>query len=505
LAKPKIVKIFDTTLRDGEQTPGVALTPNDKLQIARQLDRLNVDVIEAGFPSVSTGEKEAVRLIAKDKLNAEVCALARTLREDLDAALACDVDSIHTFIATSDIHIKHKLRLTCGEVLKRAIEAVEYVKEHGLTVEFSAEDATRTDVKFLKRVFKAVVEAGADRINIPDTVGIMTPKRMSRLVGEIAKVVKVPISVHCHNDLGMATANSLAGVEAGASQVHVTVNGLGERAGNAPLEEVAVALHSIYKEFKTRINMKLIYETSRLVSQLTGVQVQPNKAIVGENAFTHESGVHAHGVIRMPLTYEPISPELVGRKTMIVAGKHAGIHGVKEKILELGFNPTNEQMKEIIRQIKEFGDRGKQVTTTDLISIVSIVCGQVPSEEKTVELKELAVVTGSNVIPTASVKLTIDGKDYVSSETGVGPVDAAIKAIRKLTDNLVNIRLKEYRLDALTGGSDAMAEVVVKVEDPEGRIVSARAANADIVRASVEAMINGINRLLFVKKREKTS
>jgi 2-isopropylmalate synthase len=303
----------------------------------------------------------------------------------------------------------------------------------------------------------------------------------------------------------MATANSLAGVEAGASQVHVTVNGLGERAGNAPLEEVAVALHSIYKEFKTRINMKLIYETSRLVSQLTGVQVQPNKAIVGENAFTHESGVHAHGVIRMPLTYEPISPELVGRKTMIVAGKHAGIHGVKEKILELGFNPTNEQMKEIIRQIKEFGDRGKQVTTTDLISIVSIVCGQVPSEEKTVELKELAVVTGSNVIPTASVKLTIDGKDYVSSETGVGPVDAAIKAIRKLTDNLVNIRLKEYRLDALTGGSDAMAEVVVKVEDPEGRIVSARAANADIVRASVEAMINGINRLLFVKKREKTS
>ena len=384
--------------------------------------------------------------------------------------------------------------------MRSAVEAVEYLKEHGVTVEFSAEDATRTDPAFLKQVYKAVEEAGADRINIPDTVGVMTPRRMGKLVGEIAETVKVPISVHCHNDFGMATANSLAGVEAGASQVHVTVNGLGERAGNAPLEEVVMALYSLY-QFKTNIKTELIYETSRLVSELTGVPVQPNKAIVGENAFTHESGIHVHGVIQMPLTYEPVSPELVGRKTVIVAGKHAGLHGVRKKILELGFAPTEEQMVEIIRQVKELGDKGKYVTTTDLISIASRICGQVPPEEKTVELKELAVVTGSGVIPTASVKLIVNGKEYVSSETGVGPVDAAIKAIRKITDSLVNVRLKEYRLEALTGGSDAMAEVVVKVEDAKGRMVSARAANADIVRASVEAMINGINRLLYLAKK----
>ena len=501
--KPRYVRIFDTTLRDGEQTPGVALTIDDKLQIARQLDRLGVDAIEAGFPQVSLGEAEAVKLIAREGLKAEVCALARTLRGDLDAAIACDVDSVHVFIATSDIHIRYKLNSTRAKVLKSAVEAVEYLKDHGLIVEFSAEDATRTDLEYLKRVYRAVVEAGADRINVPDTVGVMTPKRMEQLIGELAREVKVPISVHCHNDFGMATANSIAGVEAGASQIHVTVNGLGERAGNASLEEVVMALYSLYK-FKTNVKTRAIYETSRLVSELTGVQVQPNKAIVGENAFAHESGIHVHGVIKMPLTYEPISPEIIGRKTVIVAGKHAGLHGVKQKILELGFNPTDVQMKEIIRKVKELGDKGKYITTTDLISIASLVCGQVPPEEKTVELKELAVITGTHALPTASVKLEVKGKEYIASETGVGPVDAAIKAIRKVTDNLVNVRLKEFKLEALTGGSDALAEVVVKVEDTQGRIASARAANADIVRASVEAMINGINRLLYLAGKEKT-
>lgn len=489
------MRLFDTTLRDGEQTPGVALTAEDKLHIARQLDRLRVDAIEAGFPVTSKGEMEAVRLIAQAGLKAEVCGLARTTRQDVDAALKCDLRSLHLFIATSDIHLRHKLHLTRGQALRKAVEAVEYAKAHGLQVEFSAEDATRTDIAYLKQVYTAVVEAGADRVNVPDTVGVLTPQQTRRLVGEIAEAVKVPISIHCHNDFGMAVANSLAAVEAGATQVHVTVNGLGERSGNAALEEVAMALYSLYRR-RLRLRTRLLYETSRLVSRLTGVPVPPNKPIVGENAFAHESGIHAHGVLSMPLTYEPISPALVGRETTIVAGKHAGVHGVRRRVEELGFKPSEQQAREIVERVKELGDRGKYVTTTDLLAIASAVCGQPLAEERVLELKDLAVVTGTDVIPTASVRLIVKGREYVASETGVGPVDAAIKAIRKITDNLINVRLKEYRLEALTGGSDALAEVVVKIEDAGGKVISARAASSDIVKASVEAMVNGLNRLL---------
>ena len=493
------VRIFDTTLRDGEQTPGVALTAQDKLVIARQLDMLGVDVIEAGFPSASQGEFEAVKLIAKDGLNAEICGLARTTKEDIDASLACDVKSIHIFIATSPLHLKYKLHLTEDQVLDSVARSVEYAKKHGVIVEFSAEDATRTKISFLKKVYHVAVDCGADRINVPDTVGVMIPKRMNLLISELKKEFNVPISVHCHNDFGMAVANSLAAVEAGASQIHVTVNGLGERAGNAALEEVVMALYSFYGK-KTRINTRLIYETSRLVSKLTGIIIPPNKPIIGENAFAHESGIHTRGVVEMPATYEPISPEIVGRKTILVPGKHAGSYGLRKEIEELGFHPTEDQMKQILLKVKEMGDQGKMVTTTDLIAIVSSICGKPLEEPQIVGLKDLTVVTGSNAIPTASVRLLLEGKEYVSSETGVGPVDAAIKAISKVTDALINVRLKEFRLEALTGGSDATAEVIVKVEDADGRIVSARATNNDIVMASVEAMINGINRLLQLKR-----
>ncbi|MEM4297228.1 MAG: 2-isopropylmalate synthase, partial [Nitrososphaerota archaeon] len=296
------VKIFDTTLRDGEQTPGVSLTPEEKLEIARQLDRLGVDIIEAGFPVVSKGEAEAVKLIAKAGLNAVICSLARVEKADIDVALSCDVQEIHTFIATSDIHLNYKLKLSREDALRKAVEGVEYAKCHGVRVEFSAEDATRSDVEFLKRVFKEVCDAGADRIDIPDTVGVCTPERMMKLVREVRSVCNVPISVHCHNDFGLAVANSLAAVEAGASEVHVTVNGLGERAGNAALEEVVMGLHQLYGK-RTNIKTQLIYETSLLVSKLTGIRVQPNKAIVGDNAFGHESGIHTHGVLSLPLTY----------------------------------------------------------------------------------------------------------------------------------------------------------------------------------------------------------
>lgn len=492
---PEKIRIFDTTLRDGEQTPGVALTAEDKMVIARQLDRLGVDVIESGFPITSPGEASAVATIAKQGLKSEIIGLARSAKSDIDAALKCDLRSIHLFIATSDIHLEHKLKLTQAQVLEKAVESVQYAKSHGVLVEFSAEDASRTDITFLKRVYQAVVEAGADRINVPDTVGVMTPVGMHSLVSELKKVIRVPISMHCHNDFGLAVANSLAGCEAGAEQVHVAVNGIGERAGNASLEEVVMALYSLHRK-KTNIDTTMIYETSRIVSRLTGVPVQPNKAIVGENAFAHESGIHTHGIANLPLTYEPLSPDLVGRTRLLVSGKHAGAHGIKKELEEFGLELDDTQLKDVTARVKELGDKGKLVTTTDLISIASIVRGQTVKGPEAMSLKDLTVVTGSGVIPTASVKMFLFEKEYVVSDTGIGPVDAAIKAIQKLTDSTLDVRLKEFRLEALTGGSNAVAEVIVKVEDKTGNVVSARAAHPDIVMASVEAMINGMNRLL---------
>ncbi|OYT50056.1 2-isopropylmalate synthase [Candidatus Bathyarchaeota archaeon ex4484_231] len=493
------IRIFDTTLRDGEQTPGVSFTPEEKMEIAVQLDKLGVDAIEAGFPSASEGEQKAFKEIAATGLHAEVCALTRTLKSDIDAALACNPDSIHTFISTSEVQMKHALGMTPEQVLEAAVTSVQYIKDHGLICEFSPMDATRTDLGFLKRICKAAEEAGADRINIPDTVGIMSPQSMERLIRELKAVVKTPLSVHCHNDFGLAVANSLAGVVGGAAQVHVAVNGLGERAGNASLEEVVMGLHLIYGK-KTGINTKLLYGTSRLVSRLTGVVIQPNKAIVGENAFAHESGIHTRGVTVEPLTFEPFSPEVVGRRRRLIAGKLAGKHGIRVELEDSGFHPSEAQLNEIVRRVKELGDKGKTVTDADLLAIARTVMGEVV-EEKIVDLTDFAVTTGIRVIPTASVKIVMDGKEYVAAETGVGPVDAAIKAIQKITNQLANVRLTEYRLEALTGGSDAVAEVIIKVEDKDGNIVSARGAREDIVMASVEAMINGINKLLIRRRK----
>ena len=493
------VRIFDTTLRDGEQTPGVSLTPEEKLEISLQLDKLGVDAIEAGFPSSSAGEQKAFKDIMKAGLKAEVCGLTRAMKSDIDVALKCDVNSIHTFISTSEVQMKYALNMTPQQVLESAVNAVQYIKDHGVTCEFSPMDATRTEMEFLKKICKAAEEAGADRINVPDTVGIMSPHSMEKLIRELKETVRIPLSVHCHNDFGLAVANSLAGVEGGAAQVHVAVNGLGERAGNASLEEVVMGLHLIYKR-ETSVNSRLLYETSKLVMRLTGVLIQPNKAIVGENAFAHESGIHTRGVTVEPLTFEPISPELVGRRRRLIAGKHAGKHGLKAELEEAGFQPTEDQLKEIVDRVKDLGDKGKTVTDADLFAIARTVMGEA-AEERIIELSDLAVVTGIRVIPTASVKIVLDGKEYVAAETGVGPVDAAIKAIQKITNDLANVRLTEYRLEALTGGSNAVAEVLVKVEDKDGNIVSARGAREDIVMASVEATINGINKLLLKKKK----
>ncbi|MBI5133248.1 MAG: 2-isopropylmalate synthase [Thaumarchaeota archaeon] len=495
------VRIYDTTLRDGEQTPGVTLTPQNKVKIAIQLDKLGVDVIEAGFPIISQGEMDAVKEIAEQNLSCEISGLARAEKKDIDAVMKCGLKYVHTFIATSDIHLKYKLKKTREEALQKAVEAVEYAKAHGLICEFSAEDATRTDREFLKQVYKAVVDAKTDRIDVPDTVGYSNPKYIDTLIRDLKAVVNVPISIHCHDDFGLAVANSITAIEAGASCAHVTINGLGERAGNASLEEFVMALHCLYGK-KTRIKTELLYETSRIVSSLTGIIVQPNKAIIGENAFGHESGIHTHGVLSNPLTYEPINPEIVGRKRWLEAGKHAGIHGVSAMLEEYGLAPSQEQLKEIVAKVKDLGDKGKNITDADLLAIASQVMRQEGLEQR-IKLNDFVVTTGMNVVPTASVRLIIDGKEFVAADTGLGPVDAALKAIQKITDELANIKLREFRLESITGGSDALAEVSIKVEDKDGHIASARAAGEDIVIASVQAMVNGLNRIMLKRTMDK--
>ena len=332
------VRIFDTTLRDGEQTIGVSLSPDQKLSIAKKLDELGVDAIEAGFPVISEGEAKAVKMITGEGLSCEIAGLTRTIKGDIDTAVDAGLNYIHTFIATSDIHLQYKLQMTRDQALEKAIEAVEYGKSRGLQVEFSAEDATRTDREFLKKVFGEVAKAGADRVDIPDTVGYSTPEYMADITKDTILATKLPVSVHCHNDFGLAVANALSGIHVGAACAHVTINGIGERAGNASLEELSMALQCLpqAQKYETNIKSELIYDTSRYISKIVGIKVQPNKAIVGDNAFGHESGIHTHGVLNNPLTYEPISPELVGRTRQLRIGKHAGIHGMNAMLEEFG-------------------------------------------------------------------------------------------------------------------------------------------------------------------------
>lgn len=494
------VRIFDTTLRDGEQTPGVALSPEKKLAIAKKLDELGVDAIEAGFPIISDGEQKAIKLITQANLSAEICGLARTSKKDIDAAIDCGLTYIHTFIATSDIHLQYKLKMTREQALAKAIEAVEYGKSHGLQVEFSAEDATRTDRDFLKHVFSEVAKAKADRIDIPDTVGYSTPQYMAEITKDAVAATKLPVSVHCHNDFGLAVANAIAGLQAGAQCAHVTINGIGERAGNASLEELVMGLQCLQfgEKWETGINTKLLYDTSRFVSNLVGIAVQPNKAIVGENAFGHESGIHTHGILNNPLTYEPISPELVGRTRWLQVGKHAGLHGVSAMLEEYGIKPNETQLKQILEKVKTIGDQGKQVTDVELLSIANEILGE-HAIKRIVQLSGFSVSTGIGIMPYAFVKLNIDDIDYIGTDYGVGPVDAALNAIQKITGEIAKVRVKEYKLDSISGGSDALCEVTIKVEDAYGNMSSAKSIGEDIVTTSVQAVIEGINRIMLKK------
>jgi len=491
-----MIKVLDTTLRDGEQTPGVALTPEQKLEIARALDDLGVDIIEAGSAVTSEGERKAMKFISKEGLDAEICSFVRAVREDINAALGCDVDSVHLVVPTSDIHLKYKLRKTRQEVEKMALDALRYALDHGLTVEFSAEDASRTDPAFLGEFFSAAVKEGAQRVCMCDTVGVLTPELSRELFSKIIKLVKVPVAVHCHDDFGMATANTIAAVQAGAKEVHVTVNGLGERGGNTALEEVVLAL-SHFHGIKTGVKLSKLYGISRLVEHHTGIPVSPTKAVVGENAFTHGTGIHVHGVLAYPPTYEPISPDEVGHHRRLVFGKLVGSHAIESELRRMGLKPTKAQVQEIAEQVKRLGDQGKLVTDTELRAIVDGVMGREVKE--IVKLEELTVVSGNRVTPTSSVKIKFGNKEVIESGLGIGPVDAAMNAIRKVVEGMSNVRLKEYHVDAISGGTDAVVSVVVELTDGK-RIVTARGTSGDIIMASVQAMLNGVNRLLWDRK-----
>jgi len=487
------VTFFDTTLRDGEQTPGVSFTAEDKVTIARALDKLGVDVIEAGFPISSTGELDAVKKVAQLGLHATICGNARVLTPDIDACLNSDVGLIHVFASTSDVQLKYSMKKTREEVYEMSIDAVDYVKDHGVRCLFSAMDATRTDLQFLLRICNGVESAKVDIINIPDTVGIMAPFKMYALIRAVKNAIQSPIDVHCHNDFGLAVANSISAVEAGANQVQVTVNGIGERAGNADLAQTVMSLHSIYN-MRSNIMTKYLLETSRLVERYTKINLQPNTPIIGENAFSHESGIHSRGVIARTDTFEPgiMTPEMVGHHRRLIAGKHAGKHGIKEMLKDAGFKPSEEQLSEITNRIKEIGDKGKRVTDLDLYTIAEAVTSDVL--EPSIMLEEVSVMTGNRVTPTATVKAIVDGKEMVGARIGVGPVDAAINAVHEIIGG-AETQLRTFKIESISGGTDALAEVIIGVEDGKGNIVTARAAREDIVLASVEAMVSAMNRL----------
>jgi D-citramalate synthase len=486
---PKSITFLDTTLRDGEQTPGVSLVPENKLRIAQRLDELGVDVIEAGFAAVSEGDMESVKLIAKQGLKAKISSAARGTRNDIDAVLKSGASTICMIIPTSDLHIECKLKKTREQVLKTTEDCVSYAKDHGLIVELLAEDATRSDFNYLVQVFQKAVSCGADRVVPCDTVGILTPERTADFFSKLKKDIKVPLGVHCHNDFGMAVANSVAALGLGVEEVHATINGLGERAGNAALEEIVVTLKSLYK-LDLNIKTELLYGTSQLVSRLTGIHVQPNKAVVGENAFTHESGIHTQGLLANPLTYEPFAPELVGCTRRISPGKHSGSHAIRANLEYMGLKPDEGQFKEIFQRIKELGDKGKTVMDADVLAIAETVMGL--SGVKPIQLEEMTFVGGNKVTATASVRLKVNGKDVWGTAVGVGPVDAAINAVKNAIAETEAITLEQYNVKAITGGTDAMVEVVVLMRKGN-RTVTAMGVREDIVKASMEAVISGMN------------
>jgi len=497
--------IFDTTLRDGEQCPGASLNINEKLEIAKQLAILGVDVIEAGFPISSPGDFEAVKAVAKSIKGPAICGLSRAVEKDIDASYDAlkyaARPRIHIVLATSKIHMKYKLKKAEDEILKLAVFSVKYAKSKCADVEFSLEDASRTERDFLYKVVESVIDAGAATVNIADTVGYIMPFEFADVINgvknNVPNISKCVISVHCHNDLGLAVSNSLAAVLSGARQVECTINGLGERAGNASLEEIVMNIktrNDIFKGIRTDINTKEIFKTSRLVSKLTGMIVQPNKAVVGANAFAHESGIHQDGVLKERTTYEIMRPEDVGVVgTSFVLGKHSGRHAFKERLSRLGFILKEDQIEKAFGRFKELADKKKEIFDEDLETIVDEEISKIPEQLK---LEHFHIISGDSIKPSATIKIKFKGKAFESSSGGDGPVDACYKAIDKVIK--IGGKLLDYQIKSVTSGKDALGEVSIKIGS-KNAVVSGRGASTDIIEASIKAYINAVNKLLSRK------
>jgi 2-isopropylmalate synthase len=516
LMLPEKAYFFDTTLRDGEQTPGISFTLDEKIKISCSLNEMGIDVIEAGFPIISKGDFEACKQIAKLGLDSQIIGLARLKKEDINKVLEADLDSIHLFIATSELHIKEKLRMTSEEIIQNIMEMITYAKDHFSSIVFSAEDATRTDLNFLIRVNQLAVNQGATVINIPDTVGTISPVAYGYIIRKNRESLpnNIRIAVHCHNDFGLAVANTLAGFENGASEAQTTILGLGERAGNASFEQSAMALYSFYR-IPMNINTKKIFTTAKLVESFCGGKVTISRLtpLIGQNAFSHESGIHTHAILRNARTYEPITPELIGIprsddlsqiiKQSIKFGKHTGGYALKVKLSDMGIAPSDEQFNKIISHIKNFGDKGHEISEEDFLAILKDVLDTIPEEEQLVILEELTVLTGS-VTPTATVKLKIksNGKiiEKIGTSIGVGPVDASVNAIIQCFEPMSRVKLLNYKIDAITGGTDALGHVTTEVMDIESNhIVKTNATHEDIVMSSVLSLLKALN--IIAKKK----
>ncbi len=501
MSEVKNITIFDTTLRDGEQSPGASMNIEEKLRIAHHLEKLNVDVIEAGFPIASDGDFEAVKRVAQAIKGPQIAGLSRANNMDIDRAwealkYAGERGRIHTFIATSDIHMKYKLKMSEEQVIETAVKAVKRAAGYTPNVEFSAEDAVRTRLPFLAKVVEAVIDAGAKTVNIPDTVGYTIPSEYFNIIRylkeNVANVDKAVLSVHCHNDLGLAVANSLAAVQAGAQQVECTINGIGERAGNCSLEEIVMALRTRQDimPFSTNVVTEHIYAASKLLSTITGLVVQPNKAIVGANAFAHEAGIHQHGVLMEKSTYEIMTPESIGlNQNKLVLGKHSGRHAFIKRLEELGYELSKEDTEKAFVRFKTLADQKKEIFDEDLDAIVADEIIRVPEVFK---LLQMSVSSGSFTAPTATVEMEIKGEVKKDAEMGDGPVDATFKAIKKLTGTTA--RLLHFSVGAITGGTDAQGECTVRLE-LEGREVLGQGAHPDIIVASARAYINALNKI----------
>ncbi|MBW2709731.1 MAG: 2-isopropylmalate synthase, partial [Deltaproteobacteria bacterium] len=498
------VIFFDTTLRDGEQSPGASMNSAEKLRIAKQLEKLGVDVMEAGFPASSPGDFESVQMIAGKIRNVEIAGLARSAKDDIDQAWAAVREAahprIHTFIATSDIHLKYKLSMSRDEVVREAVESVKYARSLCDSVEFSTEDGTRSDRDFLCRIFEAVIAAGATTVNLPDTVGYAVPEEFGQLISYVREhtpnIHQAVMSVHCHNDLGLATANTLSGIKSGARQAEVTINGIGERAGNTSLEELVMTLFTRRDQMALTygINTREIYPTSRLVSMVTGIVVQPNKAIVGANAFAHEAGIHQDGVLKNPMTYEIMVPDIVGLSSnRMVLGKHSGRHAFHDKLLQMGYELSKEELNSLFGKFKQLADKRKEILEEDLEALVGEEILRVPD---VYELLYLNVVSGTTAVPTATVRLKIKDDVAQSAGFGVGPIDAAFNTIVKMTGSAA--KLMRYSVNAITGGMDAQGEVTARLQEDEF-VTLGRGTDSDIFTASAKAFVNGLNRLEYLK------